>query len=140
MNNKPIVRIRPNTLLLRAVPPVYYDSANNRIRPGAFRPTPKDEGKLTTQNGDWIKSETLWRKRKQFLEMVRPNSALPVGITAVPARLCIAMGIPVIPDGDETDPFHTALDYNAILDLDAREQAYIELAKEATKIGMLYIP
>ena len=50
----------PQTLLLRQIHPSFIQA--ERITSQAFRPTPKDENKLSVDNGDQISADAAWQR------------------------------------------------------------------------------
>lgn len=49
-----------DTLMLRQIHPNFIQ--NGRVTSQAFRPTPKDESRLSVDNGDMITPEACWKR------------------------------------------------------------------------------
>jgi len=73
------------TLLLRQINPAFVQ--NGRVSSQAFRPTPKDQYKLSVYNGDLITAEQSW---KHFVA----KRLKSVGVLAVNVVECTAEGLP----------------------------------------------
>lgn len=97
------------TLLHRQIHPAFF--RNGRVESPAFRPSPKDEGKLSTEDGDRISAEAAWVR---YTTVRRFES---VGSMAVTPDECASLALPVIPDGG-TDPKlsaeHVSIDFNGL--------------------------
>ncbi len=76
-----------DTLLLRQVNPGFIQ--NNRPSSQVFRPTPKDEFKLSVYDGDMISPEQSW---KHFTGDLGCRS---VGVLAVAVEECSEQSLPV---------------------------------------------
>ena len=66
---------------------------NGRVSSQAFRPTPKDENRLSVDNHDMISAEDAW---KRFSAQPECTSS---GVMAVSQCECSACGLQVIEDG-----------------------------------------
>jgi hypothetical protein len=51
--------VTDETVLFRQIHPIFVQ--NDRVTSQAFRPTQKDEGKLSVYDGDMISSEDSWK-------------------------------------------------------------------------------
>lgn len=79
------------TLLLRQIHPSFVQ--NGRVTSQAFRPTPKDENRLSVDNGDRISPEDSW---KRFSARPKCTSS---GVMAVSQGECSTCALRVIGDG-----------------------------------------
>jgi hypothetical protein len=79
--------VTEDTLLLRQVNPGFIQ--NNRPSSQVFRPTPKDEFKLSVYDGDMITPEQAW---KRFTGELGCRS---VGVLAVTVGECSEQSLPV---------------------------------------------
>ena len=82
------------TLLLRQVHPAFIQQG--KVTSQVFRPTPKDQGKLSVYNGDKITPADAWE------HFTAQPDCRSVGILAVSIAECAEAKLPVIED---TDPF-----------------------------------
>lgn len=94
----------PETLLLRQIHPSFIQ--DGRITSQAFRPTPKDELRLSVDNGDKIAAEDAWRN---FTSAAACTSA---GVQAVSNAECAGQQLTVIEDG-LPHPEHCSIDFAA---------------------------
>jgi len=88
------------TLLWRQIHPSFV--RQDRVTSQAFRPTPKDEAKLSCEDGDQITAEASWRR---FVK-----SCASVGVMAISVGECTALELEVIPDGVPV-PEHVSIDF-----------------------------
>ncbi len=80
-----------STLLLRQVNPSWIQAG--RITSQVFKPTPKDENRLSVYDGDQITAETSWRHYTGELGFSS------VGVVAVTVGECLSQGLAA-----ESDP------------------------------------
>ena len=126
-----------DTLLLRSVNEL-LTAADGAIAPREFRPHPeRDNGKLSTQNGDMVTPAAMWRIRNAASRARNPNSVRPLGIAAVSVGECRRLGLAVIADGAIDDPHHVSIDF-APIPPDQWRTAAVVLAQMATERGLLY--
>ena len=126
-----------DTLLLRSVNELLIAS-DGAIAPREFRPHPeRDNGKLSTQNGDAVTPATMWQVRNAASRARKPNSVRPLGIAAVSVGECRRLGLTVIADGTTGDPHHVSIDFASIPN-DQWRTAAVTLAQMATERGLLY--
>ena len=92
----------PRTLLLRQIHPNFVQA--DRVTSQAFRPTPKDQNKLSADDGDRISPEAAW---KRFVENPDCRS---VGVMAIGHAECVDKSLEVIADGDPY-PEHVSIDF-----------------------------
>jgi hypothetical protein len=92
------------TLLLRHVHPRFIQQG--RPSSQAFRPTPKDENKLSAYDGDQITAEASWM---HYTGVLQYTSA---GVLAVTVAECGGLDLPAAPD---PKPFkeHCTIDFSA---------------------------
>ncbi len=89
------------TLLLRQIHPHFIQ--NDRVTSQAFRPTPKDEGKLSVYDGDLITAEDSWKHHTGLgLESG--------GVLAVTVQECAAESLPAYPS-PQIFPEHAHIDF-----------------------------
>ena len=94
----------PDTLLLRQIHPSFVQ--DGRVTSQAFRPTPKDEHRLSVDNGDRIQAEASWQR------FTSNPACSSVGVQAVTPAECQAQDLPVIEDGHPY-PEHCSIDFSA---------------------------
>lgn len=94
-----------DTLLLRQVHPTFVQ--HGRVTSQAFRPTPKDESRLSTYDGDRIAADAAWQHYTSVLGL---SSA---GVLAVSVAECTSLDLPVEPD-PEPFPEHVIIDFTAV--------------------------
>jgi len=118
------------TLLLRQIHPSFIQAG--RITSQAFRPTPKDENKLSVYDGDQISAEAAWT---HFTANPDFSSA---GIMAVTKGQCVELALEVIANG-EPFPEHALIDYSAFAKSEVEKKAKV-LKGYAQARGWLYQP
>lgn len=116
------------TLLLRQIHPSFIQAG--RITSQAFRPTPKDENKLSVYDGDQITAEAAW---KHFTGNPDCRSA---GIMAVTKGQCVDLALDVIANG-EPFPEHASIDYSTFAKSEVEKKAKV-LKGYAQARGWLY--
>ncbi|TVQ77236.1 MAG: hypothetical protein EA380_07620 [Phycisphaeraceae bacterium] len=118
------------TLLLRQVNPSWIQQG--RVTSQAFRPTPKDDFKLSVYDGDLITPTESW---KHFTESLCFQS---VGTLAVTVAECSAQDLSVRPD---PEPFreHAVVDFTD-LGTNQIEKKSKKLNALAAERGWLYQP
>ena len=94
-----------DTLLFRNIHPSFIQAG--QVTSQAFRPTPKDENKLSVYDGDRISPEKAW---DHFTGDPRCTSA---GILAVSKGECQKQELPVVTDG-EPFPEHAFIDFTGL--------------------------
>lgn len=92
-----------DTLLHRQVHPSWVQLG--RVTSQAFRPTPKDEKRLSVYDGDQITPQAAW---DHFTNNLSYTSA---GVLSVTVRECDIQHLPVIPDPDHF-PEHVLIDFS----------------------------
>lgn len=92
-----------STTLIRQIHPSFIQAG--RITSQAFRPTPKDEDKLSTYDGDQIDAKSAW---KHYTEMLGHTSDGALGVSA---SECESLELKVVPD-PEAFPEHVLIDFS----------------------------
>ena len=95
--------MNPDTLLWRQIHPSFLEGG----RPGsqAFRPTPKDDDRLSFDDGSRIEAEASWRRFTQV------KGLQSVGVLGVQVAECTAEDLGVEADGIP-DPEHVSVDFS----------------------------
>lgn len=96
-------RMTDETLLLRQVNPSWIQLG--RASSQVFRPTPKDEKRLSVYDGDLISGEASWQ---HFTEVLGFAS---VGVLAVTVAECQSIDLTVFPDPIPF-PEHAVIDFS----------------------------
>ena len=117
-----------NTLLLRQIHPTFVQAGYATSQ--AFRPTPKDESRLSVYDGDQIAAEESWVHYTNVLEL---DSA---GTMAVTVAECGELELPVIADPDPF-PEHTVIDFKGKTESQRRSKSK-KLQAMALQRGWLY--
>ena len=118
------------TLLLRQIHPSFMQAG--RITSQVFRPTPKDENKLSVYDGDQITAEASWA---HFTSTPDCRSA---GVMAVSKGQCVELALGVIADGVPF-PEHASIDYSSFTKSETEKKAKV-LKGCAEARGWLYQP
>lgn len=117
-----------NTLLLRQVHPKFVQG--DKVTSQAFRPTPKDAGRLSVYDGDQIEPEPAWQ---HYTQELGHQSA---GVMAITGAECTAVTLPYRLTG-EPFPEHAEVDFTA-LNTNQTEKASKKLKSKAEARGWLY--
>jgi hypothetical protein len=120
--------VTPETLLHRQIHPSFIQQG--RPTSQAFRPTPKDENKLSAYDGDKIQPKASWEHYTGFLHLAS------AGVMALTHAECVAQCLVVAEDGDPF-PEHCSIDFSN-LTKKAIEKAAKILAEGAIARGWLY--
>ncbi len=117
-----------NTVLLRQIHPGFVQQG--RVTSQAFRPTPKDERKLSMYDGDQISAE------RSFQHYTNTPSCLSAGVLGVTVAECQELDLPTMPD---PEPFieHVLIDYSAFDKKVVEKKAKLLKAKAETR-GWLF--
>lgn len=94
-----------NSFLFRQIHPSWIQAG--RVTSQAFRPTPKDENRLSVYDGDRINAEASWFHYTTELEL---ESA---GAMAVTNAECTGQGLSVFADGNPF-PEHVFVDFSGL--------------------------
>ncbi len=120
----------PETFLLRQIHPSFVQEG--RVTSQAFRPTPKDDKRLSVYDGDMISAQ---QSLEHFL--TQPNCK-SVGVMAVTNAECTSQSLPVIADGVPF-PEHVSIDFSQYEESDIKKKAKA-LARSAQDRGWLLQP
>jgi hypothetical protein len=103
---------------------------NGRPTSQAFRPTPKDDGKLSVDDGSKIEAKASWQR---FTGTLGFQS---VGVLAVTVAECSEQELPVVADAE---PYleHCFIDFTGLLKRTAEKKAKV-LASHAVQRGWLF--
>jgi hypothetical protein len=118
------------TLLLRQVNPSWIQQG--RVTSQAFKPTPKDDFKLSVYDGDLTSPPDSW---KHFTEKLGFRS---VGTLAITVAECSSQELPARPD-PEPFPEHAVVDFTG-LETNQIEKKSKKLNALAAHRGWLYQP
>lgn len=91
-----------DTMLFRQIHPSFLHAGFPSSQ--AFRPTPKDKGKLSVYDGDQISAEASWA---HYTTVLKYES---VGTMAVTVNECLAVGREAVPD-PVPFPEHAYIDF-----------------------------
>ena len=116
------------TLLLRQIHPSFIQ--NDRITSQAFRPTPKDEKKLSVYDGDLIDSVATFEHYTQELKLAS------VGVMGVTVDECNTLNLPCRHD-PEPFPEHAIIDFSDLAESAVTKKSKL-LKKKAEFRGWLY--
>ncbi len=116
------------TLLLRQIHPTFVQGGFATSQ--AFRPTPKDEGKLSVYDGEQIAAEASWVHYTTQLQHAS------IGTMAVSVAECATESLPVQPD-PAPFPEHAIIDFTELSDKECRVKSKKLQAKAQTR-GWLY--
>lgn len=97
----------------------------------AFRPTPKDDKKLSVSDGDRITAEGAWR---HFTEALGLES---VGVRSVLVSECGQLELVVTPD-PAPFPEHVVIDFSGFSSDSQREKVAKKLTAFADKRGWMF--
>lgn len=116
------------TILLRQVHPSFVQGG--RVTSQAFRPTPKDDKKLSVYHGDMISPADSWG---HFVAQPGCKSA---GVMGATKHECTDQKLPVVADG-EPFPEHASIDFTEYEESDIKKKAKV-LARDAQVRGWLH--
>ena len=103
-----------DTLLHRQVHPSWVQQG--RVTSQVFRPTPKDEKRLSVYDGDQITAEAAWNHYTNHL------GHASAGVVAVTVAECGAQQLPVLPD-PEPFPEHVLIDFTGFPENKIKQKA-----------------
>lgn len=118
------------TLLHRQVHPSWVQEG--RVSSQAFKPTSKDEHRLSVYDGDQIDAEAAWRHYVNDLG----NSS--IGVLAVTVEECEILELIVAPDPDAF-PEHVCIDFRGLTKSQIAKKAQT-LNSKARSRGWQYVP
>lgn len=120
-----------DTLLLRQVHPKFV-AADGLPTYLAFRPFPKDAGKLSAYDGSRITAEAAWNHYSYVLNLKS------VGVMAVSVDQCESQQARPIPDA-QPYPEHVSIDFSGLSKREVKDAAK-KLAEFAMERGWQYRP
>lgn len=97
--------MKAGTLLHRQIHPSWVQEG--RVSSQAFKPTSKDEHRLSVYDGDQIDAEAAWR------HYVNDLSNSSIGVLAVTVGECEILELTVAPD-PEAFPEHVSIDFRGL--------------------------
>jgi hypothetical protein len=103
-----------STLLYRQVHPSWVQLG--RVTSQVFRPTPKDQKKLSAYDGDQITASDAWRHFTSVLGFAS------VGVLAVSTDECRALGLAATPD-PAPFPEHVLIDFTPYTENEIKSKA-----------------
>ncbi len=118
----------PDTLLHRQVNPSWVQ--DGRVTSQLFKPSPKDEGRLSVYDGDRMSAPAAWAHFTGILGF------LSIGVMSVTVAECITHELPVEPD-PEPFPEHTIIRFDGLSPNEVRRRAKY-LTKAAQVRGWQY--
>lgn len=118
------------TQLLRQVHPSFVQ--DGKITSQVFRPTPKDDKKLSSYDGDLITPEASYA---HFIASADCRSA---GVISITAAECLALDLPTVADPEEF-PEHVLIDFSKFEKKEIEKKAKI-LRANAEARDWLYKP
>lgn len=118
------------TILLRQIHPSFFD--RGRVSSQAFRPTPKDESKLSAYNGDLIAPQPAYLHYTETLRL------MSIGVQGVAMSECEALDLRAMPD-PEPFPEHAVIDFTGFSKNDVEKKAKA-LRTRAEHRGWLHGP
>jgi hypothetical protein len=95
--------VNSSTTLIRQIHPSFIQEG--RVTSQAFRPTPKDEDRLSTYDGDQIDAKSAW---KHYTETLGHASDGALGVSV---GECEDLDLRVVPD-PEPFPEHVLIDFS----------------------------
>lgn len=103
-----------DTLLLRQINENHI--LDGIIVYGAFKPTTKDEGRLSVDDNDLVTAEESYN---HFIDLKNPDTGKNLtseGCAAVSVGECAQISLPAEPDPDEktNNPAHAVIDFNVL--------------------------
>lgn len=119
----------PETLLYRQIHPSFVQ--NDRPTSQAFRPTPKDENKLSAYDGDKIQPQASWEHYTGKLGLASS------GVMAITNAECTAQSLIVTADGTPF-PEHCSIDFSGLTKEPDIKKAAKNLQASAIQRGWLF--
>jgi hypothetical protein len=119
------------TLLLRQIHPSFVQAGYPTSQ--AFRPTPKDESKLSGYDGDQITAEA------SFVHYTEVRKLASVGAMALTVDECAAEDLPALPDPLEDCPQHAIIDFTGLTDSQCHKKSK-KLQAKARARDWLHFP
>jgi len=116
------------TLLLRQIHPSFLQ--NDRVTSQAFRPTPKDEKKLSVYDGDLM---TPGESYRHYTEELKLSST---GVMAVSVKECRVVDLEPV-SNPEPFPEHVVIDFSGLSEKSIKTKAKLLKARDMAR-GWLY--
>lgn len=117
------------TLLLRQIHPSFVQNGHPTSQ--AFRPTPKDQSKLSVYDGDLIDADESWI---HYTTVLQQSSS---GTMAITVDQCRAEGLSASSDPDPF-PEHAIVDFTGLTDKECYKKSK-KLQAKAIDRGWLYL-
>jgi len=124
--------VNDSPLLFRQIHPTFVQ--NGHVISPAFRPTPKDEKRLSVSDGRKISAEESW---KRYTETLGFDSH---GVLGVTVSECQNMSLSVLDDPQDGQLDHTVIDFSHLDSKGKIDRAAKVLCRFATKRGWLFLP
>ncbi|KTC08488.1 hypothetical protein AO387_05575 [Pseudomonas syringae ICMP 11168] len=118
------------TQLLRQVHPSFVQ--DGKITSQVFRPTPKDDKKLSSYDGDLITPDA------SYAHFTAREDCRSAGVVSITAGECLALGLPTVADPEEF-PEHVLIDFSDYEKKEVEKKAKI-LRANAESRDWLYKP
>jgi hypothetical protein len=115
------------TLLLRQIHPDWI--VDGRVTSQAFKPTKKDEGRVSTEDGDRTTAEDSYNRYIQNYDSD--------GVMAVTVQECTDLQLPILSEPNKHSEYHTVIDYGRSTRRQIKDNAGI-LTAHARRRGWLY--
>jgi len=116
-------------MLLRQIHPAFVQ--DNQATSQAFRPTPKDAGKLSVYDGDKITADKAW---SHYTSILGYESA---GVMGLLVQECIKANVSAAADPDPF-PEHCVIDFTKLATKKEVENAAKALKRAASSRGWLH--
>ncbi len=98
--------MKTETPLHRQVHPQFF--RNGRVMSPAFRPTRKDAGRLSVDDGSQISAEAAWKRH------TTARNLSSVGVLSVTVNECQGERLSVVPEPEPDAPEHVVIDFNKL--------------------------
>jgi len=121
--------MKATTKLLRQIHPAFVRQGT--VTSQAFRPTPKDDHRLSCDDGDRIAPEAAWRR-------YTGQGLASSGVQALTVAVCTSQGLLVEPDADPY-PEHVSVDFTGLSNGQI-ERISKRLRDHASVSGWLFAP
>ena len=116
------------TLLLRQINPSFIEG--NKVKSQAFRPTPKDNKRLSVYDGDQIESKASWE------HFTNQPTCRSVGVMGLSVSECSEFALPIRAD-PKPFPEHVLIDFTGLSRGEVKKKAQL-LRDKALKRDWLY--
>jgi len=122
--------VTESLLLLRQINPAFIQ--NGHVMYLAFRPTKKDEKRLSVSNGSQITPQEAW---KRYIEIPGCRSCGVLGVTNFECESC---NLPVYEAPVEGQPDHIVIDFTFLTSRSDIDRAAKRLCQHAMDRGWLF--